>query len=68
MVIAIDETPVGVFVEIEGGEAPSTATARALGCTPDDYVTDSYRDAVPDAPGRARGHGTDMLFPEPAGE
>ncbi len=68
VVIAIDETPVGVFVEIEGGEVPITATARALGCTPDDYVTDSYRMLFlmhRDAHG---GTETDMLFPEPAGE
>jgi adenylate cyclase class 2 len=43
VVIAIDETPVGVFVELEGGEDAINDTARALGCTPADYITDSYR-------------------------
>ena len=43
VVIAIDETPVGVFVEIEGGEDAIHETARALGRTPADYITDSYR-------------------------
>jgi adenylate cyclase class 2 len=43
VVIAVDETPVGVFVEIEGGEDAIHKTARALGFTPADYITDSYR-------------------------
>ncbi len=41
--IAIDETPVGVFVEIEGGEDAINAAARGLGKRPSDYITDSYR-------------------------
>jgi adenylate cyclase, class 2 len=43
VIIAIDETPVGTFVEIEGGEDRIHQTAAALGKTPDDYITDSYR-------------------------
>lgn len=43
VVIAIDETPIGVFVEIEGAEDEITLAARALGKSPDDYVTSSYR-------------------------
>ena len=42
-IIAIDETPVGVFVEIEGGDRGIAAAARALGKTPEDYVLESYR-------------------------
>jgi adenylate cyclase class 2 len=42
-IIAIDETPVGTFVEIEGDEAGVTATAEALGRTRADYVLESYR-------------------------
>ncbi|MDP1568780.1 MAG: class IV adenylate cyclase [Vicinamibacterales bacterium] len=43
LVIAVDETPVGTFVEIEGGEARIHEMAAALGCTRADYITDSYR-------------------------
>ncbi len=43
VVIAVDETPVGVFVELEGGENAIHQAARGLGRTPDDYITDSYR-------------------------
>ena len=62
VVIAVDETPVGVFVEIEGGEDAIHDTARALGRTPSDYITDSYRFLFlqhRDANGLA---GPDMVF------
>jgi adenylate cyclase class 2 len=41
--IAIDETPVGTFVEIEGSERGIHDMAAALSRKPDEYVTDSYR-------------------------
>jgi adenylate cyclase class 2 len=43
VIIAVDETPVGTFVEIEGGQSGIAATAEALGRSPDDYLLDSYR-------------------------
>lgn len=43
VIVAIDETPVGVFVEIEGGEQGIAAMAEALGRAESDYVLDSYR-------------------------
>jgi adenylate cyclase class 2 len=41
--IALDETPIGTFVEIEGGERAIELMARALGRQESDYVLDSYR-------------------------
>jgi adenylate cyclase, class 2 len=43
VIIAIDETPVGVFVEIEGGEQGIAAMAESFGRGPADYILDSYR-------------------------
>ena len=62
LVMAVDETPVGVFVELEGGDAAIHETARALGRAPADYITDSYRFLFlqnRDANGLA---GPDMVF------
>ena len=42
-IVAIDETPVGTYVEIEGGEQDIATTTEALGRRPSDYVLDSYR-------------------------
>ncbi len=43
VIVAIDETPVGTFVEIEGSEHGITDLAHALARSPEDYVLDSYR-------------------------
>ena len=43
VIVAIDETPLGTFVEIEGSDRGIAETAVALGCGPSDYVLDSYR-------------------------
>jgi adenylate cyclase class 2 len=62
VIIAIDETPVGTFVEVEGGEEHIHRTAAALGKSPDDYLTDSYRTLFVH---HCREHGldaTDMIF------
>jgi adenylate cyclase class 2 len=62
VVIAIDETPIGVFVEIEGPEEHIHRTAVALGRSPAEYVTSSYRALYVE---HCREHGVepaDMVF------
>jgi adenylate cyclase, class 2 len=65
VVIAIDETPVGVFIEIEGNEERIASTAEALGRTPADYLTDSYRTLFVAGRERYGIAGNDMVFPDP---
>jgi adenylate cyclase, class 2 len=42
-IVALDETPIGTFVEVEGSETAITQIAAALGRTERDYLVDSYR-------------------------
>jgi len=60
--VAIDETPVGVFVEIEGGEAGIDRVALRLGRGPDDYVLESYRGLFVQYCGQRGLPARDMLF------
>ncbi len=41
-ILALDETPIGVYLELEGPEYWIDRTALRLGFSPDDYVTSSY--------------------------
>src|SRR5215510_10163231 len=43
VIIAVDETPVGTFVEIEGSDRGISAAVNALGRGPSDFIIDSYR-------------------------
>jgi adenylate cyclase class 2 len=43
VIVAIDETPVGTYVELEGSESGITHLSEVLGRSPDDYLLDSYR-------------------------
>jgi len=65
VVIAVDETPVGTFVEVEGGELGINQAAAALGKGPGDYILDSYHRlflTYREALGFA---GHDMVFDDP---
>jgi adenylate cyclase, class 2 len=43
LIVALDETPVGVFVELEGDESEIADAAARLGRSPADYLRASYR-------------------------
>lgn len=66
VIIAVDETPVGVYVEIEGSERGIDATAAALGRTPSDYIVDSYRGLFLQQRDGLGLTGGDMVFDGPA--
>ena len=42
LVVAIDETPIGTYVELEGEEEAIIAMTSALGRSRDDFIVDSY--------------------------
>ena len=58
--IAVDDTPIGAFVEIEGEAAAICALAGRLGFEPADFVLASYRALF--AAAGAPGAPADMLF------
>ena len=62
VVIAVDDTPIGVFVEVEGDEAAIHTLAARLGFSPADFVTASYR-ALFMASASAAAGAADMIFP-----
>jgi adenylate cyclase class 2 len=62
LVIAIDETPVGTFVELEGDEATIGAVAHRLGRSQSDYVLASYRSLFLEHRQATGGHGAHMVF------
>ncbi len=62
VIVAVDETPVGAFVEIEGGDRGIAEMAVALGRGPSDYLLDSYRGLFIEHRRRLGLPTTDMLF------
>lgn len=65
VIVAIDETPVGVFVEVEGSEQGITSMAEALGRSSADYLLDSYRGLFLKMREELGLTGTDMVFDRP---
>jgi adenylate cyclase class 2 len=62
VLVAIDETPVGVFVEIEGSEQGIADMTAALGRTSTDYIVDSYRALFLQHREQLGLDGSDMVF------
>ena len=62
--IALDETPIGTYVEIEGGEHGILAMTDAMGKSPSDFVLDSYRGLFVRYRDEHRLTGSDMVFDE----
>ena len=60
--VAIDETPIGTFVELEGNEHGIVQITHDLGRTHEDYVVDSYRGLFAQARAAGEVATTDMLF------
>lgn len=61
LIVALDETPIGTYVEIEGDEHAILAMTSALGRTPEEFVLQSYRRLFVQH-GEEYGLGADMLF------
>lgn len=64
LVAAIDETPIGVFVELEGDESDIRRAATTMGVAEEDFITASYARLFVDRR-EARGFGDreHMVFP-----
>lgn len=62
VIASVDETPVGTFVELEGGEQGIQHLANALGRGPADYLLDSYRGLFLQLREQQGLSGQDMVF------
>lgn len=62
VIVAIDETPVGIFIELEGEENVIHEIAGSLGWSQEDYILNSYWDIFLKE-SNTKGSGTsDMVF------
>lgn len=65
--VVVDETPIGNFGEIEGNPRWIDQTARALGISRGDYITDTYAPMFFAWKRRTRSKATEMTFKAVAG-
>ncbi len=61
-IVTVDETPMGVFLELEGPEAWIDATAEHLGFATNEYLTISYASLYRDFRSRHPDAPADMIF------
>jgi adenylate cyclase, class 2 len=62
LLIELDETPIGAFVELEGPKRAIDRAAKALGYSPADYIVANYFALYRDACRRAGKKTREMLF------
>ena len=62
--VVLDETPIGIFGEIEGPPRWIDRTAHALGISPDDYITQTYAPMFFEWKRRTHSLATEMTFKE----
>lgn len=62
--LTLDETPIGVFIELEGERSAIDRAAATMGFSASDYIPQSYRDLYLSAPLPMRGRSDRMLFPD----
>jgi len=62
-VATLDDTPIGVFLELEGAPGWIDRTARLLGFAEQDYITASYRSLYVDDCAARGIPPADMIFP-----
>jgi adenylate cyclase class 2 len=60
--VVVDETPIGIFGEIEGSAQWIDRTAKSLGIRPTDYLTDTYAELFFAWKRRTRSRATEMTF------
>jgi adenylate cyclase class 2 len=60
--LVLDETPIGSFGEIEGPPRWIDSTARSLGISPRDYITQTYADLFFTWKRRTRSRALEMTF------
>lgn len=60
--VVLDETPIGNFCEIEGAPRWIDATAKKLGVTPADYITQNYAGLFSDWKARTKSQAKEMTF------